>query len=146
MHILYFGRGHTRGDAVVYLRRERVAFVGDLVTGGPPFARDGFPIAWTETLRGLRELDIDVLVTGHGGIWRGKRVLADRIRFLEHVASVLRAGRSEGSSVEQMADAIDLELFRDTFEREPAHRPWKDWMRMLAWIPIGPVALTAFDQ
>ena len=83
VHILYFGRGHTRGDAVVYLPRERVAFVGDLVTGGPPFARDGFPIAWTETLRGLRELDIDVLVTGQGGVWRGKRVLADRIRFLD---------------------------------------------------------------
>ena len=28
-------------------------------------------------------------------------------------------------------DAIDLEAFRDTFEREPAHRPWKDWMRTL---------------
>ena len=47
------------------------------------------------------------------------------------MASAVRAGRSEASSVEQMADAIDLELFRDTFEREPAHRPWKDRMRML---------------
>ena len=132
VQILYFGRGHTRGDAVVYLPRERVAFVGDLVTGGPPFARDGFPIAWIETLRALRKLDIDILVTGHGGIWRGKQVLSDRIHFLEHVASVLRAGHSEGVSAERIIAAIDLEAFRDTFEPEPAHRPWKDWMRMLA--------------
>lgn len=132
VQILYFGRGHTRGDAVVYLPRERVAFVGDLVTGGPPFARDGFPIAWIETLRALRELDIDVLVAGHGGIWRGTQVLSDRIRFLEHVASVVRAGASESLSAEQIAAAINLEAFRETFEPEPAHRPWKDWMRMLA--------------
>lgn len=132
VHILYFGRGHTRGDAVVYLPRERVAFVGDLVTGGPPFARDGFPITWIETLRALRELDIDVLVTGHGGIWHGEQVLSDRIRFLEHVATVLRDGAAAGRSAEQIAASIQLEAFRDTFEPEPAHRPWKDWMLMLA--------------
>jgi glyoxylase-like metal-dependent hydrolase (beta-lactamase superfamily II) len=132
VQILYFGRGHTRGDAVVYLPRERVAFVGDLVPGGPPFARDGFPMDWIETLRGLHELDIDVLVTGHGRIWRGKRVLSDRVRFLEHVAAVVRKGASESLSAEQIAAAIDLEAFRDTFEPEPAHRPWKDWMFMLA--------------
>ncbi len=132
VQILYFGRGHTRGDAVVYLPRERVAFVGDLVTGGPPFARDGFPFAWIETLRALRELDIDVLVTGHGGLWRGKQVLSDRIRFLEHVAHAVRAGASEGRSVEHIAASIDLEAFRDTFEPEPEHQPWKDWTLMLA--------------
>lgn len=128
IQILYFGRGHTRGDAVVLLPREKIAFVGDLVTGGPPFARDGYPLSWIQTLRALRELDIEHIVTGHGRIWRGKQVLDDRIRFLEHAISVIRAG----GTAEEIASAIDLDAFRDTFEPEPAHRPWRDWMLMLA--------------
>ncbi|HUU34776.1 MAG TPA: MBL fold metallo-hydrolase, partial [Vicinamibacterales bacterium] len=73
IQLLYFGRGHTRGDLVVYLPRERIALVGDLVTGGPPFARDGYPIAWAETLERLARLDIGTVVSGHGAVRRDAR-------------------------------------------------------------------------
>ena len=129
--LLYFGRGHTRGDVVVYLPDERIAFVGDLITGGPPFARDGYPFAWVDTLRGLDELDAAILVGGHGRVWRGDGVVADRIRFLEHATETVRRGAAAGSSVPDIAASIDLERFRDTFDAEPESRPWRDWMTML---------------
>jgi len=132
IQLLYFGRGHTRGDVVVYLPDDRIAFVGDLVTGGPPFARDGYPFAWIDTLRALDRIEIDTVVGGHGKVWRSKQVISDRIRFLEQATATLRRGAARGDSAEAIASVLDLERFRDTFEPEPPSAPWRGWMHMIA--------------
>ena len=131
IHLLYFGRGHTRGDTVVFLPSERIAFVGDLVTGGPPFARDGYPFAWRQTLRALLALDAEWVVSGHGQVRRGMEIVSDRIRFLDHALAVIEADARRGDSVEATAREIDLDRFRDTFEPEPANHPWGGWVRTL---------------
>ncbi len=131
IQLLFFGRGHTRGDIVVYLRDDRVAFVGDLVTGGPPFARDGYPFAWISTLETLLQFDIETIVAGHGNIWRSRQVLVDRIRFLQHATDVIRHGYSSGQGLDEIVAAIDLDAYRDTFEPEPGSAPWGSWMHML---------------
>jgi cyclase len=131
IQLLFFGRGHTRGDIVVYLPDDELAFVGDLVTGGPPFARDGYPFAWISTLQALQQLDIQTVVAGHGNIWRGNQVLGDRIRFLQHATEVIRDGESSGQGPGEIGAAIDLDAYRDTFEPEPESAPWLSWMHML---------------
>lgn len=131
IQLLYFGRGHTRGDAVVYLPTDKVLMIGDLVTGGPPFARDGYPGEWVRTLSRIQRLDVEVIVSGHGRVMRGKQVLADRIRFLEDALQVIRAGLDRGHGVDQIAAAIDLDSYRGTFDPEPPEQPWRGWMRML---------------
>ena len=130
MQLLYFGRGHTAGDAVVYLPRERVAIVGDLVTGGPPFARDGFPREWIHTLRSLEGLAVDIVISGHGTV-RGPEVFAARRAFLESALAVVDAGRREGLSPEAIAERIDIDSFRSGFDPEPPNRPWRGWMLMI---------------
>ena len=131
IQLLFFGRGHTRGDIVIYLPDDKLAFVGDLVTGGLPFARDGYPFAWISTLQSLQQLDIRTVVTGHGKIWRSSQVLMDRIRFLRHATDVIRHGESSGRGSDDMVAAIDLDAYRDTFEAEPESAPWASWMHML---------------
>ena len=131
IQLLFFGRGHTRGDIVVYLPDDKLAFVGDLVTGGPPFARDGFPFAWISTLQTLHQLDIQTIIAGHGKIWRSSQVLLDRIRFLQYATDVIRDGESSGQGLEDIVAAIDLDAYRDTFESEPESAPWLSWMHML---------------
>ena len=131
IQLLFFGRGHTRGDIVVYLPDDEVAFVGDLVTGGPPFARDGYPFAWISTLQALQQLDIQTIVTGHGKIWRSSQVLLDRIRFLQYATDVIRDGELSGQGLEDIVAAINLDAYRDTFESEPESAPWLSWMHML---------------
>ena len=131
IQLLFFGRGHTRGDIVVYLPDDKLAFVGDLVTGGPPFARDGYPFAWISTLQTLQQLDIQTVVAGHGNIWRGNQVLGDRIRLLQHATEVIRDGESSGQGLDDIVAAIDLDAYRDTFEPEPESAPWLSWMHML---------------
>lgn len=131
IQLLFFGRGHTRGDIVVYLPDDKLAFVGDLVTGGPPFARDGYPFAWISTLQALQQLDLQTLVAGHGKIWRGNQVLMNRILFLQHATDVIRRGETAGRESNEIAAAIDLEAYRETFEPEPETAPWGSWMQML---------------
>jgi glyoxylase-like metal-dependent hydrolase (beta-lactamase superfamily II) len=138
--ILYFGKGHTRGDAVVYLPRERVAMTGDLVTGGPPFARDGYPSEWIETLSALLDLDIAVVVPGHGAVREGKQVIADRIDFLRDAMTAVTRGLVGGNNAEQIAAKIDLDAYRHTFDPEPPNHPWRDWMIMLAERAIAELA------
>ncbi len=78
------------------------------------------------TLESLQRLDIEILISGHGKIWRTKDVLADRIRFQKYATDIVRKGAAQGWTVQVIADAIDLDKFKDTFV--PAKSPWKKWM------------------
>jgi cyclase len=66
IRILYFGRGHTGGDVVVYLPAEKVLLTGDLLYGSLPYMGDAFIPDWIETLEKLKALDFDVIIPGHG--------------------------------------------------------------------------------
>src|SRR5258706_4043747 len=65
IRILYFGRGHTAGDVVVFLPKEQITVTGDLLTSGIPFFRDAFPSEWSATLKGVTTLDTAQFVPGH---------------------------------------------------------------------------------
>ena len=108
IQLLYFGRGHTGGDVVVYLPAEKVLITGDLLLESVPFMGDGFPVDWIETLEKLKALEFDVVVPGHG------RPFSDRER-IDRLQSLLadlwdKAGDScnENLSAEQAAAQIDL--------------------------------------
>lgn len=132
IQLLFFGRGHTKGDIVIYLPDDELAFVGDLITGGPPFARDGYPFAWISTLQSLLQLEIRSIVGGHGKIWHTSTVVADRIRFLQHATEIIEHGAASGWSSGAIANAIQLDDYRATFQPEPESAPWQSWMHMLA--------------
>ena len=46
IHVLFFFKGHSRGDVVVYFPDQKVVVAGDLVTQGLPFPRDSYPAEW----------------------------------------------------------------------------------------------------
>jgi glyoxylase-like metal-dependent hydrolase (beta-lactamase superfamily II) len=65
--ILQPGRGHTKGDTVVWLPEERTLFAGDLVeAGATPYAGDGHFKDWPHTLQKLRDLRPEALLPGRG--------------------------------------------------------------------------------
>jgi glyoxylase-like metal-dependent hydrolase (beta-lactamase superfamily II) len=65
--ILQLGRGHTRGDTVVWLPKEKILFSGDLVEyGATPYAGDAYLQDWPKTLDRLRALRPEKLVPGRG--------------------------------------------------------------------------------
>ena len=65
--ILQLGRGHTRGDTVVWLPQEKILFSGDLVEyGATPYTGDAYLAEWPATLDAVAALQPAKLVPGRG--------------------------------------------------------------------------------
>jgi glyoxylase-like metal-dependent hydrolase (beta-lactamase superfamily II) len=70
----YCGRGHTAGDIVAWLPRQRVLFAGDLVEAHAAlYTGDAFHADWsTGTLDRVKSLGAESLVGGRGDVARGR--------------------------------------------------------------------------
>ena len=120
IEILSLGSGHTAGDIVVHLPRERIAITGDLVVYPVPLV--GNPQShvseWAPTLAKLRALSPAVFVPGHGPVLRDDSY----VRLLEELFTSIdrqtRAAVAAGKSLEDAGKAVDLEDLRKRFAGE----------------------------
>jgi cyclase len=110
VRILYFGRGHTEGDVVIFLPREKVLITGDLLTNSIPFMRDAYPLEWAATLAGVETLDYTQNITGHGDVQQGKERLQMLRAFLEDLVPAVRKAIAEGKSVAEAKVSVKAEL------------------------------------
>jgi glyoxylase-like metal-dependent hydrolase (beta-lactamase superfamily II) len=79
IRLLYMGRGHTGGDLVVYLPKERIVCTGDLLVNQIANLVDGYVNDWPAALEKLRALDFEHVIPGHGDPFNGK----DRIDWFQ---------------------------------------------------------------
>ncbi len=107
--LLFLGRGHTGGDIVVYLPRERVLATGDLVTAWVPGMNDGYPNEWIGTLSEISKLGIESVIVGHGEV-SGKRVIEVQRNFLNEFIRAVKAEVSKGSTLEQAQKSVVAQL------------------------------------
>jgi len=108
IRLLHLGRGHTAGDLVVLLPRERVLITGDLLQAMVPYMGDAYFPEWIETLEALKELPFDVVIPGHGSPFRERAridYLQSYLRDLWAQAGVLHAAQV---SAEDAARRVDL--------------------------------------
>jgi glyoxylase-like metal-dependent hydrolase (beta-lactamase superfamily II) len=67
VELLQLGRGHTKGDTIVWLPEERILFSGDLVEyGATPYTGDAYLTDWPATLDAVEALRPAKLVPGRG--------------------------------------------------------------------------------
>ena len=67
VEIMQLGRGHTKGDTVVWLPQDKVLFSGDLVEfDATPYAGDAYLADWPATLDAIAALAPEKLVPGRG--------------------------------------------------------------------------------
>ncbi|MDM0043619.1 MBL fold metallo-hydrolase [Variovorax dokdonensis] len=67
VQLLQVGRGHTKGDTIVWLPGEGALLSGDLVEfGATPYAGDAYFKDWPQTLNNLAALKPKALVPGRG--------------------------------------------------------------------------------
>ena len=122
----YFGRGHTRGDAIIHFPRERVIHTGDLFInfrsparpGAPPrppgvpvyvdSAQGGSFIEWSRTLDRTLALDFDTVIPGHGPRGHQSRSGAVCGRPLHH-ARPPDGSDSKGTSKEDLAKVLEAD-------------------------------------
>jgi glyoxylase-like metal-dependent hydrolase (beta-lactamase superfamily II) len=101
IRLLYVGHGHTGGDVVVYLPRERVLCSGDLLVHDVANLIDGYVNEWPDALEQLRPLDFVDVIPGHGDPFKGK----ERIDWFQ---AYLRDLWKQGSALhEQKVPAVE---------------------------------------
>jgi cyclase len=115
IYISYFGKGHTRGDIVVFLPKERVVITGDLLTNGIPFMRDAYPSQWVGTLEAVRNLDWDTAACGHGPVQTGKEQADKLLDYLKDMVAAVKDAIGKGMTMEQASASIDLSKYKDSF-------------------------------
>jgi len=119
IHVYYLGRGHTRGDVVVYLPKEKVLITGDLLTNGIPFMRDAYPSQWVGTLQAMEKLDWQQAITGHGPVQPDKGAIRNLISYMSDMVAGVKSAIGSGMSAEEARAKVDLSKYSKTFAGYP---------------------------
>jgi cyclase len=108
IQIRHLGRGHTAGDVVVFLPRERVVMTGDFLTAGLSNLSDSFPDEWVKSLDELKKLDFDTVLPGHGEAFTDKAKIGYWQDYLRDVWTEVSRLKQQGVSAEDAAKRADL--------------------------------------
>ncbi|HEX6176710.1 MAG TPA: MBL fold metallo-hydrolase [Thermoanaerobaculia bacterium] len=115
IQIRYLGRGHTAGDVVVYLPREKVVITGDLLTASTSNMSDSYPVEWAATLEQLKKLDFDTVIPGHGEAFTDKAKIDYFATYLRDVWSTVSELKKQGVSAEEASKRADLSKHKERF-------------------------------
>jgi glyoxylase-like metal-dependent hydrolase (beta-lactamase superfamily II) len=120
VEVFFLHPAHTRGDAVVYLREQKVLVAGDLLTKPILWSWSSYPSTYVQTLQELEQLDIEKIIIGHGGpVLDGTDYLVLVRQFLEAIVMHSeRAWEQELSVDEAIANAesnTEIQSFRRKF-------------------------------
>lgn len=117
VRILHLGRGHTAGDTIVHLPKERLVCTGDLFNGYIGYMGDAYVDEWADSLDRLAQLDFDTVVAGHGKPFRGKDALPAVQACLRDLWRQAAAAKTSGLSAADAAARIDLSAHAGRFPR-----------------------------
>jgi len=115
IELLNFGRGNTRGDAVVFLPHEQVVMTGDLLVYPVPFAFDAYLSDWITDLDSVRALGATHIIPGHGAPQTDRHYLDLVTRFLTSIRNQTRRAVMAKLTLEQATKRIDLHPWRTAF-------------------------------
>ena len=122
VQLLQLGRGHTKGDTVVWLPQDRVLLSGDLVEfDATPYAGDAYFRDWPQTLDNVAALKPLALVPGRGPALIGETQVAAGLASTKAFVSELFASVKRGA-----ASGRDLKaVYRETFDKlKPRYGQW----------------------
>ena len=108
IQLLHFGRAHTGGDVVIYLPQEKVVFTGDMMLPGLAYMGDGHVDEWPDALEGLKGLDFDTWLPGHGPVMRSKVPISNFQDYLRDLWVKSNELYSLGVKWQEAAMQIDM--------------------------------------
>ena len=122
VRILQLGRGHTKGDTVVWLPKDKILFSGDLVEyGATPYTGDAYLGDWPATLDAVAALKPDKLVPGRGASLQTpeqvKAGLDGTRAFITEMFAAVRQGAQQGKDLKT--------VYRETYAQlQPKFGQW----------------------
>ena len=113
--LLFLGRGHTNGDTVVFLPKEKVVCSGDLMESQIAYMGDAQFDEWINTLDALKKLDFVTDLPGHGAPFKDKGLIT---AFQGYLRDLMKQGsdlRKQGVPAEIAAQRVDLTAYKSFF-------------------------------
>jgi cyclase len=117
IRLVHPGRGHTAGDVLVWLPRERVVCTGDFFNGYLGYMGDAYVDEWAESLDRLAALDFETAVPGHGLPFKGKDAIAPVQACLRDLWCQAQQLKAAGVAPDDAATRIDLRVHAARFTR-----------------------------
>ncbi len=117
IQILYLGRAHTRGDSIVFVPADRIAYLSEVFNFDEfPYLSDSYPSDWLRTLEMAEELEADIFVPGHGFLPEDPRDTRQGLRrhrqILLDVREAVQEQIEQGATEEQTAANVELPQYR----------------------------------
>ena len=122
VQLIQLGRGHTKGDTVVWLPQDKVLFSGDLVEfDATPYAGDAYFQDWPKTLDNIAAMKPEALVPGRGAALQGAadvaRGLEGTRNFIADLYASVKAGAAAGKDLRA--------VYKETFDKlQPKYGHW----------------------
>jgi len=122
VQLIQLGRGHTKGDTVVWLPQDKVLFSGDLVEfDATPYAGDAYFQDWPKTLDNIAALKPEALVPGRGAALQGALEVAKGLEgtraFVSELYASVKAGAAAGKDLRS--------VYKDTVDKlKPKYGQW----------------------
>jgi len=115
VQIMHLGRGHSKGDTVVWLPKQRVLFSGDLVErDATPYTGDAYLREWPKTLDRLRALKPRMLIPGRGDACKTPKeveaAIAGTQDFLRRLVGTVQKGVKKKENLKQIFDRAHAAL------------------------------------
>jgi cyclase len=113
VELLYFGHGHTMGDAVAWLPRHGILFTGDAcVNGAFNYTGDSNTESWITVLNAMDELPVKTIAPGHGEL-AGKELIAKQRGYFVELRAAIRKLIDDGRSLDEIKQQIDLPSYQE---------------------------------
>ncbi|WP_028446269.1 MBL fold metallo-hydrolase [Chitinimonas koreensis] len=124
IEIRHLGRGHTAGDLVVFLPRERILAAGDLVVWPIPLIGTGqsHVADWGDTLERLLALGPAVVMPGHGPLLRDDGYIRQVQALMRSASGQVRDALARGETAKEIRRAVTLAPERRAFAGDSAVR------------------------
>jgi len=119
---IFENQAHTKSDLVIYDKKEKVVFVGDLAFNERVLSiRDGDINGWLSTLDKIEKLDFKHMITGHGHDTSIK-AHSNTKEYLLKLKNDVRTAIDDGVEIDEAAKKLDFPMYKDKKLYNELHR------------------------
>ncbi len=120
IQILYFGAAHTKGDSILFVPQDRIAYMSEVFFNEEfPNMAGGYGVSWIRVLDAVKALDADIFVPGHGPIPedpKQTRAALDRMRqILVDARDGIQNEIARGATEDQAVAAVPLQQYEKLY-------------------------------
>lgn len=107
--------GDAEGTTVLYLPKEKILITGDAVSYPIPYVSPP-PSRQARSLRALAQLDVDVIIPGHGPAFHDKNFLNLELALVESVIRGVQEALQKGMlTLDEVQKAVTVDDLREKF-------------------------------